>query len=72
MMTSNYGRKYITISVAVKLYFAFFRTSSQNIGLARRLDLCGVSKNHHTTGKQGRQVLDERKTVLLFEIFRVI
>ena len=29
----NYGRKYITMSLHVKLYFSFFWTYVQNIGL---------------------------------------
>ena len=41
MMTPNYGRKYITIMVDVKLYFAFFWISDQKSGWA------GKGKDRH-------------------------
>ena len=34
-MTVNYGRKYITISVGVKLYFPIFWSFIQTVGLVR-------------------------------------
>jgi hypothetical protein len=36
MMTPNYGRKYITIVVDVKLYLAFFWISDQKGGWSRK------------------------------------